>query len=151
MKTWQTVIILSYGLLNFLVSIKGLHECKNKKNAFGLTYPLLPLGIFVWGDAVIYGLFWTLVSLTTYFLQDWLLFLLIIALFWVVRSLGETIYWFNQQFSTVIRQPAKKLPGYRFFHNDSIWFVYQIICQCITVVALVFSIYLTQLWLKSLG
>lgn len=149
MQAWQKTILLVYGLLNLCVFAKGLHECKIKKNAYGLTPFLFLIGVFVWGDAVIFGPFWVLISLVSYLLNDWILFLLILSLFWVVRSLGETIYWFNQQFSKINRQPPEKLSGYRIFHDGSVWFAYQIFNQCIMVVALVFSIYLSKLWLQS--
>jgi len=149
MQDWQKTVLFVYSLFNLFVFVKGLHECRIKKNAYGLTPFLFFIGVFAWGDAVIFGPFWILVSIVSYLLIDWILFLLILSLFWVVRSLGETIYWFNQQFSKVKRQPPEKLPGYRIFRDDSIWFAYQIFTQCITVVALVFSIYLSKLWLQS--
>jgi len=49
--------------------------------------------MFVWGDAVIFGLFWTVALIVAWVLKDWYLFLLIVSVFWVVRSLGETIYF----------------------------------------------------------
>lgn len=149
METWQKEIILIFGFLNFLVFLKGLHESRAKKNAYGLTRILTPLGIFVWGDAVVFGIFWILASVISYLLADWLLFLLIISIFWVIRSLGETIYWFNQQFSKINRNPPEKLPGFNIFHNNSIWFIHQIGWQCWTIVSIILSIYLSYLWLAS--
>jgi len=149
MSLWQKGLILIFCLVNLLVFFKGFYESKFKRNAYGLTRPLVFLGIFVWGDAVVFGLFWFFSSIITLFLSDWYLFLLIISVFWLVRSLGETIYWFNQQFSTIKRNPPEKLPGYSFFHNDSLWFVYQIVWQVVTVVSIIFSIYFSNLWLKN--
>lgn len=150
MAEWQQLFLLAFAVFNFLVFLKALDECKNKNNAFGLTSRLLPIGAFVWGDAVVFGLFWAAASLTTLFLQDWLLFWLVTSIFWVIRSLGETIYWFNQQFSTINRNPPEKLPFHRIFHNDSIWFVEQIIWQCATVISIIASLYLAKLWLGGL-
>ncbi|HCR81412.1 MAG: hypothetical protein UY13_C0002G0424 [Candidatus Pacebacteria bacterium GW2011_GWB1_47_8] len=144
------VFLLFFAVVNFFIFLKAFYECKTKQNAFGLTPRLTLIGAFVWGDAVIFGLFWTLVSIVVLFLNDWLLFWLIMSLFWVVRSVGETIYWFNQQFSTLDRNPPKHMKGYSIFQNDSIWFVYQIIWQCVTVVSLVFAVYFGWLWLQSL-
>ena len=149
MNKWQQIIILSYGIINFLVFIRGFYESKHKKNAYGLTPYLFFLGIFVWGDAVIFGLFWAISSIVSIFFQDFVLFLLIISIFWIVRSLGETIYWFNQQFSAKrysLNKPEKLL-FHSVFHNDSIWFVYQIMWQCVTVISIVCSIYLIKLWI----
>lgn len=147
MQNWQKLFLLLYSLLSLAVFAKGFYECKFRKNAFGLTPYLFFFGIFVWGDVVVFGLFWTGVSLTSLILNDWILFLLVISVFWVVRSLGETIYWFNQQFTGLNKNPANKLPLYSIFENDSVWFIYQIFWQCVTVVSIIFSIYFTKLWL----
>jgi hypothetical protein len=149
MENWQQFIVLVYALLNLGIFLKGYYECKFRKNAYGLTPYLNFLGVFVWGDAVVFCLFWIAASLITYLLKDWYLFLLIVSVFWVVRSLGETIYWFNEQFSTTNRNPPEKLLFHNIFHNDSVWFVYQIIWQCVTVISVVFTIYFSKLWLIS--
>lgn len=149
MESWQKLVVLAHLFINLLVFIKGYHECKNKKNAYGETLLLFPLGVFVWGDAVIFGLFWLGISIFSLILDDWFLFLLFVSVFWVVRSLGETIYWLNQQYSGVIRNPHDKLRFYELFQNDSIWFIYQICWQCVTVVSIIFSIYLGKLWIDS--
>ena len=147
---FQKIFLLCFAFFNLIVFFKALHECKVKKNAFGLTPPLTLIGAFVWADAVVFGLFWTLISLVSWWLDDWLLFLLIVSLFWVVRSVGETIYWFNPQFSTIDRNPPEKHLFYFIFQNDSVWFVHQIIWQSITVISLVASLYFGWAWLQAL-
>ena len=149
MFSWQNGLILIFALFNLVVFLQGFYQTKYKKNAFSLTRSLVFLGIFVWGDAVIFGPFWFSVSVTSLLLKDWDLFLLSISIFWAVRSAGETIYWINQQFSTIKSNPPQTLFGYHIFHNSSIWFIYQIIWQCITVVSIIFSIYFTHQWLKT--
>jgi len=148
MNSWQKIVVLVYGAISLFVFIKSFYEVKNKNNSFGLTPILSLLGIFVWGDGLILGIFWMLASVTTYIINSWYLFLLIISVFWVVRGLGETKYWLNQQYSKILRNPPEKLLGYSIFKNDSIWFIYQIIWQCLTVVAIIFSIYFAFKWLK---
>lgn len=149
MQIWQQAVLFVFAFFQLIIAIKGFAECKNKKNAFGLTPWLFPFGIFVWGDALIFGFFWFLAGLVSFLLGDWILFLLIIAVFWLVRSLGETIYWFNQQFSTINRQPPEKLPGYRIVQNDSIWFINQIFVQCITIISFILTLYLAKIWLRQ--
>lgn len=149
MEIWQKSIILVYGLVSFIGFLKGLWECKNKKNSYGITRLYNIIGAFVWSDVVVFGPFWTLVSLFAYYLNNWILFLFILSVFWVVRSLGETIYWFNQQFSTINRNPPEKLLFHNIFHDDSVWWVYQIFWQCITVVSIIFSVYFAKLWLSG--
>lgn len=143
---------MAFGMFCAFGAMKAYRECRYGNNAVGLTPWFYVIGAFVWGDVLVFGIFWTLVSMTVFFLQDWILFLLIFSVFWLVRSLGETIYWFNQQFSKIVWHPAKKLPGYNLVKNDyAIWFVYQIVMQCILVVSIIATIYLSSRWLSSLG
>jgi len=135
-------------LLSLFLFCKGVYE-SHKNNPYGLTKLFYWMGIFVWADAVVFGLFWFLVSLVILFVfKSWLLFLLIVSVFYLVRSVGETIYWLNQQFSTLNRNPPHTLRGYKLFKNDAIWFVYQIWWQCITVISIITTIYLAALWIK---
>ncbi|RJR28356.1 hypothetical protein C4564_05630 [Candidatus Microgenomates bacterium] len=150
MLKWQTCFLIGFAITNLLASFKGFYESSKKKNAYGEVFVLGPLGIFVWGDAAVFGIFWAGAAIITILLTDWVLFLLIFSLFWVVRSFGETIYWFNQQFSTITRVEPKGRPLYKYFHNDSVWFIYQICQQCITVVSLIFSLYFANQWIMSL-
>lgn len=146
MNIVQQILVVAIGLVALLAAIKGGYEIGKKNNPFGEPLVLFWLGIFVWGDALILGIFWCLVSIFCFFLKDWILFLLIVSVFWIVRSLGEILYWINQQFSPIIRNPPKNLVGYRFFKNDSIWFIYQIVWQCVLVISIVAAIYWVRQW-----
>lgn len=148
MTFWQQIIVFVYGLVNFGLFLKGLYESNKKNNAFGLTRRYSCFGMFVWGDAVVFGIFWAIASLISLILNDWYLFLLIISVFWLVRSIGETIYWFLQQFATVKRDQPHTLNFYKIFHNESVWFVHQIIWQCVTVASLITTVYLFAKWLQ---
>jgi len=139
--------LIFFAIYALSAFIFGLQQCRQHQ-AYTLTPFLNPLGAFVWGDAVVFGLFWFLVSLISLLLQDWLLFWLIFSVFWLVRSFGEMIYWFNQQFSAVNRNPPEKLWLYQYFKNDSIWFVYQIFWQCILVITIISTTYLFTQWLE---
>lgn len=149
MNLVETIYISIYGIVSLLIVIKGIKELSIKNNHFKETKFLFLLGIFVWGDAVTIGIFWVLVSLICFLLRDWTLFLLVISIFWVIRSLGEIIYWLNQQFSSIKRNIPSKLIGYKLFNNDSIWFAYQVFWQCIMVVSIIISIYFINLWIKK--
>lgn len=149
MTPLEQIIVILYGLQNLLAFRKGFYEIKDKKNAYGLTGAFGLLGIFVWGDALIIGPFWLISSVIILFLQDWYLFLVILSLFWVVRSLGEVIYWISEQFTERHHNPPATLKGYKFINSDAIWFEYQIFWQCILVLSILSSIYFTSLWLQS--
>lgn len=130
-------------------SVRSYNECRHKRRAFTLTPQYYLLGAFVWGDVLVFGPFWFAVSVIVLYLQDWLLFCFIVSLFWLVRSFGETMYWFHQQFSTINRNPPKYLPGYFLVGNDAIWFVYQIAAQCVTVASIVAAVYFGTMWIQS--
>ncbi|MCR4264185.1 MAG: hypothetical protein NUV98_05720, partial [Candidatus Roizmanbacteria bacterium] len=144
-------IIVFYSVFALAGSIRSYRECRKKRNAYGLTPQFYMYGAFVYGDMVVFGVFWFFIGVVTLVLHDWLLFLLAQSLFWVVRSIGETIYWFNEQFSTKNRNHPASLPGFHIFNDDSIWYVYQIIAQLITVISLIATIVLIPLWLRSIG
>lgn len=150
MESWQKLLVVLWGVTSLVLFIKGFKESIYNKNAYGQSHFTYPWGIFVWGDAVVFGPFWTLTAFITSLLNDWILFLLTISVFWLIRSLGETIYWFNQQFSKVDRNPPKKNWLFKYFHNDSVWFVHQIAWQCVSVASTITSIFLSYLWIKSL-
>ena len=149
MLNWQKYLLITLSIFSLVGAIKGFLECKNKKNAYGKAELFCLIGAFVWGDVVIFGIFWFLISLVILFLKNWVLFLVILSLFWVVRSLGETIFWFNQQFSNKILCPPEKLCFYKIFRNNSVWFIYQIIWQCVMVISLLSLIYFTTIWLRT--
>ena len=149
MENWQQAFIMGWGTLALIGSVKSFYECQRKKNTYGLTYIFRIYGAFVWADLVIFGIFWTLISALSLFLNSWYLFLLFVSLFWLVRSIGETLYWFHQQFSSINKNPVNRFLMKNIFHNESIWFVYQIFWQCMTVLTTISSAYLFHLWLGT--
>lgn len=144
----QQLLILFYGIINFLAFLKGYYEIKDKKNPYGLAQSFGLLGIFVWGDAVVIGPFWIIISVFSLVLQDWYLFLVALSLFWVVRSAVEVVYWVFEQFTERHRNHPQTLMFYNFIKSDAIWFIYQIFWQCILVISILASIYFTTLWLQ---
>lgn len=126
--------------------IRGIGKIR-KKNAFGGAGIFKIIGVFVWGDAVVFGGFWVIIgAMGVMRVIGWKEFLLTVVIFWGVRSLGEVIYWLNQQFSANRRNPPKNLWLGKYFPSDSIWFVYQIFWQCVLTVMIVLAILLVKKW-----
>lgn len=151
MLIWQKILILIWGIIGLLGAIIGFKKCKIDKKQLDWDGIYTLYGAFVWGDITVFGIFWTIVSFVVLLSNRWIFFPVVFSVFWVVRSLGETIYWFNQQFSTIERySPVKRVPWLtNIFHdNYTIWFIFQIWMQCITVVSIVSSVYFINLWLK---
>lgn len=135
MNNIQQSIVILYGSVSLIALVKGVYETKSKKNPYGLA-PLGTLGIFVWGDAVVIGIFWILACLFVLLINNWLVGLLIISLFWVVRSFGEIIYWLLQQFATKKRDEPQTVPWNTFFPGESVYFAQQVWWQMVLVVSL---------------
>lgn len=147
MELWQQIIVIVYGLLALWAFITSFKACYKQKRSFEDTplFGFLFTG-FVQADNVVFGLFWVIISGISLLIQDWIFFLLILSFFFLVRSVGETMYWFLQQFHPRDGNSPQKFWYYKFFHNDSVWFVNQIYWQCVTVITLFTSIYLIKLW-----
>lgn len=56
------------------------------------------LGAFIWEDLMIFSIFFMLTALLVGAIQNIRVGLLLLASFWIVRSAGETFYFFLQQF-----------------------------------------------------
>ncbi len=150
MEPWQVVVVSLYGLFSFLAFVVGFYQSYRRKNPYGEFYPIILFGALVWGDAVIFGLFWTIFSAVTLLFQDWLLFLLAFSIFITIRGLGETIFLLNLQFTPMKRYPPKHWPKvFRVFGDEDVYFLCQILWQCTMVVSVIASLYLGKLWLAK--
>lgn len=152
MTQLQQLFLLIFSTVGFAGSLYGAWRCRVRKDNLGLVGAFVVYGAFVWADIVVFGLFWAVFSVVSMLLSDWLLFLFGYSVFWFVRGFGESIYWFNQQFSTIKRNPLRMFFFSKLFNNDeyTIWFIMQIIAQCIAVVAAVFSVYFGRMWFLSM-
>ncbi len=149
MTSLSVTFLIFVITFNLIIFILAFNACSKRKNAYGETPFFYPLGMYVWGDALVFSFFWATAASISLYLHDWILFWLIFSVFWLVRSIGETVYWLNQQFSPIIRYDIERLPARRIFHNDSVWFIFQIMNQCLTVVTIITTLYLAKIWLSS--
>lgn len=131
----EILLISMYGLGALISFAYGCYQTYHKKNPYGLTPALFPYGIFVWGDAVLIGAFWLSISAVAVFLQNIQLFLIAQAVYWIVRSGGEVIYWLLQQFAQTKRDAPESLFCHTIFPGESIWFAYQVFWQLVLVLA----------------
>ena len=148
-QTYITMGFIAYSLLCF---VKGFLECR-KKNYRGQRGALIfyPLGAYVFADAVVLGPFWAVSAAILLYFNNWWLFWTYYFVFLSIRNLGETIYWFNQQFSTIERNPGKERPLWRYFQDEhTVHFIYQLLWQCASVFPMVLAIYSSYRWISSL-
>lgn len=143
----QNIFIVAFGIYSLSCFLLGFRQVYIKKNPYGLARWFSFLGAFVWTDAVTFGAFFFFASIISLILQDFILFLLIFFVFWAVRSIGETIYWFLEQFANPHKNKPETLQGHTFFPGDSIYIHYQIFWQCVSVISIIASVYLFTRWL----
>lgn len=149
MNDWQTLILAGVTGVGGGITVRAIEMVRAGK-AFAETGYLLPLGIFVWGDAIVLGPFWMSVSLLSLLVGSWWMFLFIVGVYWIIRGLGEVVYWLNEQFASQHRNKPEHMKLFSFFKSDAVWFVYQLVWQCVTVMAIVFSIYAGAGWIRSM-
>ncbi len=147
MNIWQGILLVFVAIYSFTAFLKGYRQTKIKNNPYGLSKWFNPLGSFVWADAVIFGIFFFCVSIISFAFRDFILFLLIFSVFWTVRSIGEQLYWFHEQFAVNHRNPEHTLWMHRWFPRNSSWIANQIFNQCLSVIGIILSAYLFKIWL----
>jgi hypothetical protein len=127
----------------------GVVKAAHRGRAFQTTPYLVWMGIFVWADALIIGPFWVFTSLISIILNDGILFCLIASVFWIVRAMGEVVYWIQEQFASKHRNTPQSLWGESLFRGELIWVIYQLMWQCISVAAIILAIYFGYMWLTT--
>lgn len=93
--TLQTASLFVFACLNLLIFFRALHFVK-KGGFYTNTHWLVPIGIFVWGDALVIAPFWVLMSILGLWLTP-LNILRFVLLFYAIRSAYEVVYWINHQ------------------------------------------------------
>ncbi len=123
-----------------------------KKIAEFIYYWGFPLGAFVWEDLFVFSFYGLICTLITMYFRQGRLGLLFFIIFWIVRSGGESLYFFLQQFVEPKQHPHFLQDHYttlrKIFGNIS----YQqcsIIMQVMFQIILMFSIVSLTLLLFS--
>lgn len=92
-------LIIVWGLENILLATISFRKIQKSSKILDVIYPLTLInGAFVWEDILIFGTFHFLSVVIGLLLVDFRYTILLFLLFWVVRSSGEILYFFLQQF-----------------------------------------------------
>lgn len=90
---------LSISLLVASISVFFLSILKVRDSHFFSDTPgLLPFGMYVWGDALVIGFFWIILTSAAVLKVSAFWILLTAIIFLSIRSLIEIFYWLHQQF-----------------------------------------------------
>jgi hypothetical protein len=130
---WKLPFAVVLFSLSVIVFIHGIQQSK-KGNFYTDTPFLFPLGIFVWGDAIVLGLFWAVLALGS-IAMSWMSILRVLFIFFALRSAFEVVYWLNQQAIHSEYMP----PLFRRFHwlkAQDAAILYQLLNMCETVLML---------------
>lgn len=99
------------------------------------------LTIFVKGDMLVLVPFFVLVALIGFWSLR--MMALILALFFTVRSFGEMMYWFFQQFYDLKYRPHDF--GFTKLSNKAIYILYQVFTMCLSVLGMAAVLYLVYM------
>lgn len=150
MQSISNTLIIAVLVFSLFSSIRAYFACQDESQILKSPWRLCEVfGSFVWADHIILGPFWMLISLACFLLQDVLLFLLIFSAFWLVRSSGEVLYWFLQQFHPRAGNEPEQYWINRHAPGEAVWFLHQIFWQCIAVLALILTIYFAYHWILT--
>ena len=149
------VVLSVVGSVALISSILGWINYVNGVAVFSvITWPIIWLGLFVWGDAMILGAFLFIASVVLWFKNNHVLTGLFFSTYFTLRSFIEAIYNLNAQFSSVTRpweaytvDLAKQLH----FAPQEMFVVPQIIYTAICVTSfIIFIMYLKQYMLSDI-
>lgn len=129
----KPLLLLVLFLLSLAVFIIALKRCR-EKCFYSDTHWLLPMGIFVWGDALVLAPFWLVSSVIFYFLPAvWILRYILV--FFFARSFFEILYWLNHQaVKSTYEPPLFRKVGWIGAQEAAI--LYQVGHTCVCVVLL---------------
>lgn len=135
------------GTLVFLLSLRF-----SRKNQFYSDTPWLwPWGVFVWGDGLVLGPFWIVLSgvwwalfRQDHILDPWIWVARSLLLFWIVRSGVEVVYWLNHQAAQKEYAPPF-LRNVKWLNQDQAAILYQLTHTSILVVLLLLLL-LSWVW-----
>lgn len=129
MINMKFILLFLFLIINLIVFLRSINESKIK--FYSDTFFLAPLGIYVWGDALVLAPFWILSSLIFIFISQ-VFILKYLLIFYITRSFFEVIYWLNHQAVKSKFNP----PLFRKFSwikaNESA-ILYQLIHTCVVI------------------
>ncbi|HSW97044.1 MAG TPA: hypothetical protein VLF89_04435 [Candidatus Saccharimonadales bacterium] len=148
------LFLIIFALIQLTFFILSLTRIRNSKEHIGFIYSwAFVFGAFVWEDLLVFSFFNFLVILYVLLIKDIRQGLLIFTAFWMIRSAGETLYFFMQQFTQPLHYPhdihwhfsvMQKLFGK--ISNQKCFIILQVMFQIVMVLAVSILILLLQNW-----
>jgi len=144
--------ILICGVANLLLSVISLFKIRQDKEKCGFIYWWAFIaGAFVWEDMLVFGLLHASIAFISLILNNNLIWLVGFLVFWIVRSTGETLYQFLQQFILPSHYPHA-ISGYfgpirKLFGDISdqkCYILLQVLMQSVSIICIFCLIYILR-------
>jgi len=101
-----TLLLWALALLYIVLFVLAWRKVRGSKDAFEFIYlPAALIGAFVWEDLLVFSAAFFIGTVLTLLVHDIRVGLLLLAAFWAVRSAGEALYFFLQQFHVPTHSP----------------------------------------------
>lgn len=154
MKKQKAVLLFIIILSLVLFFVSGWQISLGNFADFSPSFYLfgLPFGAFVWGDLFIFSLLWLVISATLLLLKKYEYLWTTFFIFWIIRSLGETFYWFLAQFNpNNLPWPLHflELGIFKSLTDLEIYVAFQVFWQSITVLSSIGLIFQIKGWKKN--
>jgi hypothetical protein len=141
---WLRVLFLLVALLCLALFFLAYRHVRHSNETYGFIHFWgIAVGAFVWEDLMIFSLFFMIASSLVAVLRNLRLGLLLLVSFWMVRSAGETLYFFLQQFHRPEHPPHNIAEHFAPLHwlfgrisAQKCFIIMQIFWQTILVVAI---------------
>ena len=148
----QAFLIL-FGVINLLLALYSIPKIKqDKKSVSFIWWWAFINGSFVWEDMLVFGLLhfgFAIVGILTQNITIWVICFLV---FWMVRSAGETLYFFLEQFIVPKHHPhyiEDQLKPLRKIFGDideqKCFIIMQVIHQSVLISSIIALIFILRL------
>ncbi len=134
--------------------VLSAYQIRRHKTRIELIYHwAFPFGSFVWEDLLVFSLFNLLSIFAILIVRDWRVGLLVFLVFWVVRNIGEVIYWLFQQFCQPTVYPHNQYASFRLIRkflgeisNQQCFILMQVLHESLMAATLVLLLLLMINW-----
>jgi hypothetical protein len=146
------ILIIAFGIINLILAFYSIHKIRQDKEHVIFTWWWSFInGSFCWEDMLIFGLLHFGIALLATVLNNPTTWLICYLVFWIVRSAGETLYYFLEQF--IVPQhhphyfhdflaPLRKIIGE--ISDQKCFIICQVFMQSILVVSSIALIFLLK-------
>jgi len=146
MKKHFRNILLTGIVISLLLAIVSFINVRNSGTEVQFILWAYPLGAFIWEDLLVFSIANIIACIFVILINDFRYIFIYFLSFWFVRSIGETFYWFLQQFcvnpsyphdqyswenSSILSRLLGNLSDQKYFIINQIsWQIVTVFCIC---------------------